>query len=88
MYLTYKAVNDRQSKKTPYFFTLGSWYRVKDAFIVSTGVNTKKYSVGISYDMNTSSLRYYTRGRGALEISMAYKIIKGSEIKRFSTPLM
>lgn len=67
---------------------LGVWHRVNDAFIFSTGLQTKNVTAGISYDINSSSLRQQTRGRGAMEISVSYRIIKGNNIRRTSTPLL
>ncbi|QHT66261.1 type IX secretion system membrane protein PorP/SprF [Rhodocytophaga rosea] len=86
-YVTY-TTHSGKAINVPYNFMLGGWYRVKDSFIFSTGVQVKNYSFGFSYDMNISSLRYYTRSRGAYEISIAYRINKESQIRRYSTPLM
>lgn len=86
-YLTYKT-HRQKSTNASLDFTLGGWYRVRDSFIFSTGVQAKNYLIGFSYDMNVSSLRRYTGGRGAYEISIAYRISKESQIRRFSTPLM
>lgn len=85
-YVTYKASITKSA--TTADFMLGVWYRVKDSFIFSTGAQLKNYSIGFSYDLNVSTLRYYTRGNGAYEISLAYRISKEPQIKRFSTPLM
>lgn len=64
----------------------GAWYRFEDAFILSTGITTKAYTIGFSYDYNTSSLRTNTKGRGAYEISLALRKVKESKRKRFATP--
>ena len=55
------------------FFLLGAYYRNKDAFIFNTGVLYKEYVLRMSYDINTSSLSAYTKGRGGFEISITYK---------------
>jgi type IX secretion system PorP/SprF family membrane protein len=86
-YLTYKTLSEK-SASAPFDFMLGGWYRVNDSFIFSTGVQAKKYSIGLSYDLNVSTLRHYTYGKGAYEISIAYRISKETQIRRFSTPLM
>ena len=64
----------------------GAWYRFEDAFILSTGITTNAYTIGFSYDYNTSSLRTNTNGRGAYEISLALRKVKESKRKRFATP--
>jgi type IX secretion system PorP/SprF family membrane protein len=88
LYLTYKTVDEFKTRKQPLSFTMGSWYRFGDSYIASVGLTGQKYSIGFSYDVNTSSLRYQTRGKGAYELSLVYKIIKNSGIRRFTTPLL
>ena len=44
---------------------------------------------GQSIDVNVSSLRYGTGGRGAYEFSLSYRFAKGrTKIRRYATPLM
>lgn len=50
--------------------TLGSSYRIKDAFLFSLQYDYAYYSLGISYDINTSKLSYFSNLRGAFEISL------------------
>jgi type IX secretion system PorP/SprF family membrane protein len=61
---------------------LGAYYRVKDAFIILLGVNYKNVDFNMSYDINTSSLKAYTNGKGALEFSIVFR---GTN-KRFALP--
>ena len=65
---------------------LGAWYRFQDSFIASIGLNNSFYTIGFSYDLNSSSLRNYTNGRGAYELSLTLRRITKNRIKRFSTP--
>jgi type IX secretion system PorP/SprF family membrane protein len=46
-------------------------YRTKEAFILSLGINHKKYSIGYSYDITTSLLRKYSAGTH--EIVLKYR---------------
>lgn len=53
-------------------FSLGAFYRLKDAFIVAANMDYRSFNVGISYDVNTSKLREATNRRGGFEISVIY----------------
>ncbi len=66
--------------------TLGGWYRNEDAFIMSVGLTHKAYTLGFSYDWNTSTLRYATKGRGAYEISLTLRRVKDRSPKHIATP--
>lgn len=68
-YFTFRF-GDEDAKALPAFVILGGWYRVNDSVILSTGFGNALYTIGFSYDMNNSSLRYNTQGRGAYEISL------------------
>ncbi len=51
---------------------MGVQYRAKDAIIPMVLYEYSDYALGVSYDVNTSSLRQGTRGRGGVEISVRY----------------
>lgn len=64
-------------------FQLGAWARVSnrlnqgklmDAIILSTRFDYEQFTLGFSYDVNTSSLRTATNGNGAFEFSLLYKV--------------
>jgi type IX secretion system PorP/SprF family membrane protein len=64
-------------------FQIGAWARVSnklakgklmDAAILSTRFDYEQFTIGFSYDLNTSKLRTATNGNGAFEFSMQYKI--------------
>jgi type IX secretion system PorP/SprF family membrane protein len=64
-------------------FQLGAWARVSnrlnqgklmDALILSTRFDYEQFTLGFSYDINTSSLRTATNGNGAFEFSLLYKV--------------
>lgn len=49
---------------------LGAYYRTGDAVIASVLIETGRFAVGFSYDINTSSLVNASRGRSAFEITL------------------
>jgi type IX secretion system PorP/SprF family membrane protein len=50
----------------------GTYYRLKDAIILSSGMDYNNITLGISYDINVSKLRAATNNRGGFEISVIY----------------
>lgn len=50
-------------------FTAGAWFRNRDAFILSIGVDTGKFKVGYSYDVTVSKLNNGVSG-GSHEVSL------------------
>jgi len=89
-YVSYKVSEDLAPFGLEWFNAqLGVWHRYGDSFILSLGCRVKSFQFAISYDFNTSTFKYYSRGSGATEISLAYRIFKGiSSVKNFSNPLM
>lgn len=65
-----------QSKFTGYVkgasIMIGTYLRVKDAFIPSVQLEIAEYTFGVSYDMNVSGLKTATSGKGGFEISLRY----------------
>jgi type IX secretion system PorP/SprF family membrane protein len=83
-YATY-MFSEQKSVLAPTAFLLGGWYRLQDAYILSAGLGNSFYTIGFSYDVNSSNLRYNTNGRGAYEISL--KIRKPQKRKAiYQTP--
>jgi type IX secretion system PorP/SprF family membrane protein len=54
-------------------FTIGAWYRNKDAFILTIGINTDKYRIGYSYDLTVSPLGNGVSG-GSHEVSLGFNL--------------
>lgn len=54
-------------------FTAGAWYRNRDAFILSIGVNTGKFKLGYSYDVTISKLNNGVSG-GSHEVSLGLNL--------------
>lgn len=50
----------------------GGWYRVKDAAILTAGLGYYNLRLMAAYDINVSSLRAATNGRGGFEIALIY----------------
>ncbi len=64
----------------------GVWYRLGDSYIAMLGIENPYYTLGFSYDLNTSQLRTDSRGRGAYEVSIAIRQVKERKQLIFSTP--
>lgn len=50
----------------------GSYYRLGDALIPTLIFEMASYSIGCSYDLNTSSFKEATGGKGGFELSLRY----------------
>jgi type IX secretion system PorP/SprF family membrane protein len=57
----------------PFALVVGPYYRFKDAFQLLLGGEYKGYRVGITYDINASSLRLASHYKGGLELAITYK---------------
>ncbi|MFN5324347.1 MAG: PorP/SprF family type IX secretion system membrane protein [Bacteroidota bacterium] len=66
-----------------YSLSTGLWYRAGDALIPFIGIQYNMARLGISYDVNNSSLERASNGRGGYELSFSYiiKKVKSSGIK-------
>lgn len=49
---------------------LGAYLRARDAIVISTMLELSQFTVGFSYDVNTSTLRPASNGRGGFEVSI------------------
>lgn len=85
MYVNYGFGNPN-SLLIPSDLILGAWYRVGDAYIFSAGLACDTYTLGFSYDINNSSLRRNTQGRGAYEISLRITKPRVVKTRRNYTP--
>lgn len=62
-----------QIKVNPEFdLLLGANYRVNDAISPFAGFSYKSFTLGLSYDANTSNLRRLTTGSNAFELSLSF----------------
>jgi type IX secretion system PorP/SprF family membrane protein len=71
--------------QTPYKVLAGLGYRSQDAVIMYLGFQHGLNIFRFSYDFNVSSLKTYTRNRGALEFSLIYRAgsTKKKAVNRF-----
>jgi hypothetical protein len=60
------------SEKSEYEPMIGLAYRNHDAVIIHFGLKQKANIFRVSYDVNTSGLKPYTSGRGALEFGVVF----------------
>ncbi len=51
---------------------VGSWLRLKDAIIPYLGLEYSNVRLGVTYDVNTSSLKTASNSQGGIEISAVY----------------
>ncbi|GIV33609.1 MAG: hypothetical protein KatS3mg031_1144 [Chitinophagales bacterium] len=52
--------------------SLGGWYRLEDAGVITLGFEHRGLRVGFAYDVNTSGLKPASHSRGAFEIAVLY----------------
>jgi type IX secretion system PorP/SprF family membrane protein len=50
----------------------GLWYRMKDAVIPYFGLDYRSFRLGLSYDVNVSSLTEASHAKGGFEVSLIY----------------
>ena len=51
---------------------IGAQYRLKDAFIITSFIEISNYTLGVSYDLNTSDLSNASKSFGAFEVALRY----------------
>ena len=65
--------NSKYTKnKKPSSYSIGTHYRVGDAFVFTGLYEYLNYSIGISYDFNTSKLTSASKAKGGMEISLKF----------------
>ncbi len=72
------------AEDNPTMFYLGSWYRYKDAINPYVGLEIGGFNVGLTYDLNVSSLKPASNYRGGMEISVIY-IHRSNESSKYKT---
>ncbi len=68
------------------FFSLGGYYRVQDAVILSTRFDYNRFGLGISYDINASGLSKLTNSTSAWEFNLSYitPVLRGNKARNFN----
>lgn len=74
-----------ESMEKPVSFYVGAWARMKDAIIPYIGLEVSDFRLGVTYDVNTSSLKTGSSGRGGMEVSLIYTC-RPSERKSLPCP--
>lgn len=65
------------SLKKPRAFSIGGYYRFRDAIVPSILFQYNHYAFGISYDINVSALTPASKRNGGIEIMLRYNIFPG-----------
>lgn len=65
---------------------IGGHYRLNDSFIPSVWYEFSNFAIGVSYDMNLSSLRAASNLRGGMEVSLRFQNPNPFTYKRWSEP--
>ncbi|MEN9002501.1 MAG: PorP/SprF family type IX secretion system membrane protein, partial [Flavobacteriales bacterium] len=81
-YILSESVGARQSAY------LGVFFRTKDAGFITAEYDYNNWHFGLSYDINLSSLRQASNGRGGIELSAIYilKLFKPKRYKHIICP--
>lgn len=67
--------------KSEFVGSIGGWYRLKDAAIITLGLEYYKVRALFAYDINLSTLKPATSNRGAFELAIIYTgIIKSNKV--------
>jgi type IX secretion system PorP/SprF family membrane protein len=82
--VSYKLGDDIE--KSDYVFNLGSYIRWGDALIPVVKLESNNFTVGLSYDVNISSLATVSEGRGGFELSLSYIGFLAHENPRYLCP--
>lgn len=76
--LRLRRVFQRESTHTGFLkgkaASISAAYRLKDAIIPGVSIELGALDIGLSYDINISSLRSFSRGRGGTEIAVRYTL--------------
>jgi type IX secretion system PorP/SprF family membrane protein len=67
----------------------GMYYRVGDAFNLIAGLDYRDFSLGVSYDINSSNLVPASHNRGGLELTVMYILNKNKKnyVKKIPCPI-
>lgn len=57
--------------------SVGMWYRVQDALVISTRFDYYDFNIGLSYDLNLSKLTQVSNVNGGPEVSLIYILNNG-----------
>jgi type IX secretion system PorP/SprF family membrane protein len=77
-YIKYSIVEstNKTSLRNNFSIAYGAFYRFGDAFVNKLLFDFSNYALGISYDINVSSLTQASRGRGGVEFMFRYYLLE------------
>ncbi|MFL9482182.1 PorP/SprF family type IX secretion system membrane protein [Chitinophagaceae bacterium LWZ2-11] len=58
---------------------LGTWVRFNDALIPYVGIEYDDFRLGVTYDVNTSTLKTASQKQGGIEVSLIYALRKSTD---------
>lgn len=74
----YKIKMEKNNTNCDLIFGLN--YRVKDAMLLQLGLRYENYNLRMSYDINTSYLKAYSKNRGGFELTLQVSGKKGQSL--------
>jgi type IX secretion system PorP/SprF family membrane protein len=78
---------DKEKENEKYRIYFGAWYRWDDAIIAVVRLDMTDVSMGLSYDINVSSLYIASYGRGGPEFSITYNgLFDNAKAKKITCP--
>lgn len=82
--LTFGAVLESTIRSNEYETSLftGLYYRRNDAFVPYIGITNGKMQLGLSYDVNVSSLKTATQSRGGFEMSLQMNLSRNPDANK------
>jgi type IX secretion system PorP/SprF family membrane protein len=66
-------------------FTIGTWYRVKDSFIVLVGMVKDGFRIGYSYDLGANKLISHTGGTHEISLSYSFDFHTKHKQRKYRT---
>ncbi len=88
VYLHHKASAFDLPDKIDLTLLGGAWYRWNDSFVFSGGFDVEHLTVAASIDLNQGKAYMPSMYGGAFEVTIAYKILRKSNGRRFYTPMI
>lgn len=75
-YIKYKVIQatTSTSMRNDFVIAYGAFYRFGDAFVNKLLLDLSGYALGVSYDLNVSTLTQASRGRGGIEFMFRYHL--------------
>lgn len=82
-YIKYSIVEstNKTSMRNSFSIAYGAFYRYGDAFVNKLLIDLSGYAIGVSYDINISSLTQASRGRGGVEFMFRYYLLEKYEYR-------